>query len=343
MKAKQYIVLLALLVATTGCRLIDDDLSVCDNQEDSFLNYLIRYRMNLVMEIHTMIDEDLSSAKEKPVADALKKWSEPIFTGTAHDLDMSFYSLDGTDELRHHSFEIIDATAKSYTLTIPREDYRHLAVVNVLNNSNVKVTGAELAPTACVAQRELDTLPSHPTAVYTARKTMYMPKDTNLSFDVHLYMVSSAVAVVFMDTGKEKLARVEEISLSGTASHFYVNDSIYRFNYSSCIMAEKVNDRCYGMVSFPSRDSLTTAAPMAKRVPSEDKGLWQVRVHIRTLDNKITETLLSVHKPLKAGKIEILKLQIGDDGSVQVIGTTEVGASVTLDWKKGSDYEVITG
>ena len=137
MKAKQYIVLLALLVATTGCRLIDDDLSVCDNQEDSFLNYLIRYRMNLVMEIHTMIDEDLSSAKEKPVADALKKWSEPIFTGTAHDLDMSFYSLDGTDELRHHSFEIIDATAKSYTLTIPREDYRHLAVVNVLNNSNV--------------------------------------------------------------------------------------------------------------------------------------------------------------------------------------------------------------
>jgi hypothetical protein len=82
---------------------------------------------------------------------------------------------------------------------------------------------------------------------------------------------------------------------------------------------------------------------MAKRAPSEDKGLWQVRVHVRTLDNKITETLLSVHKPLKAGKIEILKLQIGDDGSVQVVGTTEVGASVTLDWKKGSDYEVITG
>ena len=49
MKANQYIVLLVLAIATAGCNLIDDDLSVCG------ADYLINYQMNLVTEVQTSI------------------------------------------------------------------------------------------------------------------------------------------------------------------------------------------------------------------------------------------------------------------------------------------------
>ena len=102
MKSKHYIVLLIWLFISAGCRLIDDDLSVCGTESD----YLINYQVRLVTEVHMAIDEKLSLDIEKPIADALKAWSDTIFSGNAHDLDMYFYSLDGTNELTplHQAF-----------------------------------------------------------------------------------------------------------------------------------------------------------------------------------------------------------------------------------------------
>ena len=57
-------------------------------------------------------------------------------------------------------------------------------------------------------------------------------------------------------------------------------------------------------------------------------------------DNTITETILSVPTPLKAGTLEIIRVQVGADGSVIVLDNPEVGASVTLDWKNGTEHEI---
>lgn len=337
MKLNQYIVLFLFAVVTAGCHLIDDDLSVCG------ADYLIHYRMNLVTEVNTTIDEKLSSDMEKPVADALKLWAEPYFMGHAHDLDMSFFSLDGTDELLEHKSDIIDASQKSYTLYIPRMDYQHLAVVNIKDNENASLMGGQYASSMCIAQREADTLPSHNTAIYTARLPMYMPEnDSDLSFNVHLYMASCAVAIVQTNQSTTSL-RMARVLLSGTASRFSINDSLYTFNHTALIRAEKVLDNCYAMLSLPSRDSITGTSGMQARAKRADETLWQLKVYIPTADSKVTETILSFPYPLKAGTMEIIKIEAQEDGSAVVIGNPDVGASVTLDWKEGNEHDVTTG
>ena len=337
MKIKQYIVLSMFAVAAAGCHLIDDDLSVCG------ADYLINYRMNLVTEVNTTIDERLSSDVEKPVADALKLWSEPYFMGHAHDLDMSFYSLDGTDELLEHKSDIIDANRKSYTLYIPRKDYRHLAVVNIKDNKNTSLMGGQYASSMRVVQREADTLPSHNTAIYTARLPMYMPdNDSDLSFNVHLYMASCAVAIVQINHTATPL-RMGSVLLNGTASTFSVNDSLYAFEHTSLIRAEKVLENCYAMLSLPSRDVNSETNGMPARAKSANDELWQLRVYIPLPDGKVTESVLSFHQPLKAGTLEIVKIEVQENGAVTVVENLEVGVTVTLDWKQGDDHEVITG
>ena len=334
MKTNQYIVLLILAIAAAGCHLIDDDLSVCG------ADYLINYQMNLVTEVQTTIDEKLSSDIEKPMADALKAWSEPYFEGHAHDLDMSFYSLDGTDELLEHKSDTINAKQKSYTLYIPRKDYRHLAVVNIAENSNVTLMGGQYASSMRVAQREADTLPSHNTAVYTARLDMYMPQsDSNLTFNVHLYMASSAVAIVQTNRTATPL-RMERVLLSGTASGFSINDSTYAFNHNSLIEAQKVIDGCYAMLSLPSRDAVSAPGGAKAKIKAADNSLWQLRVYVPMPDGKVTETVLSFPYPLRAGRMEIVKIEIQDDGSVVVGGNPEVAITVTLDWKEGDEHEI---
>lgn len=334
MKLRLVIVFL-LAIAATGCHLIDDDLSVCG------ADYLIDYQVQLVTEVNMTIDEKLSSDVEKPIAESLKKWSQPYFSGRAHDLDMSFYALDGTDELLEHQSDIIDATSKSYTLYIPRKDYRHLAVVNIAENTDVSLMGGQYASSMHISQRTADTLSSHSTAVYTARQLMYMTEDTNLVFNVHLYMVSSAVALVVTNEATAA-PKMKDVYISGTASDFRVNDSVYTYNSKSVIHADKVCESCYAMVTFPSPDA-PAASAVSPRVKTADNALWKLRVYTTMPDGKITESIISFPYPLHAGVMEIIKIQLEDDGSVTVVGSPEVGVSVHLDWKPGDEYEVITG
>jgi len=336
LKNKLYIVLLIWLFMPTGCRLIDDDLSVCGTESD----YLVNYQVRLTTQINMTIDEKLSSEIEKPIAQALKKWSEPIFSGHAHDLDMSFYSLDGTDELKYHQFEIIDAMRKSYTLTIPRQDYMHLAVVNILDNNDVTMMGGQQAATMYLGQRTADTLLSHTTGVYTARLPMHMTEGVNLSFDVHLYMVSCAVALVIQDSTSTANPVIERLILTGTASGFSVQDSVYSFYSPSAIRAEKVRDDCYAAVAFPSRDAAPVA--IAGKNMTASGSLWQLSAFVRLEDGTVTQTQLTFDKPLKAGTMEIIKVYMKNDGSLDT-KDAEVGVTVTLDWKSGTTQELITG
>ena len=335
---KRWYFILLIAVVTAGCRLIDDDLSVCG------ADYLINYQVRLVTEIHATIDERLSSDIEKEIADTLKRWSDPVFSGIAHDLDMSFYSLDGTDELNYHTYEIIDATQKSYTLYIPREDYMHLAVVNTTDNGNVSLSGVDNSATMQITQRSAEVLPSHPTAIYTARLEMLMPQESSkdLSFDVNLYMASCASALVVIN-GDEVLPKVKEVLVDGMATEFSVRDSIFRFNHPSLIYAERVTDECFAAVSLPSRDFIAASGSPASPMKADDNGLWRMRVYVQVPDGTVTENILSVPTPLRAGTIDILRVKLHDDGSLEVVGNANVGVSVKLDWNEGDEYEVITG
>lgn len=68
-------ILFIIAVATAGCHLIDDDLTVCG------VDALINYELRLVTEVQLQIEEKLSSDIDKPVADALKGTVCPLLFG----------------------------------------------------------------------------------------------------------------------------------------------------------------------------------------------------------------------------------------------------------------------
>ena len=320
-----------------GCSIIDDDLSVCGN------NYTIDYEMRMVTDMQMTINEELTLEIEESMSLALKDWLGPILSGRAHDLNVNFYSLDGRDVLKQHWEDVIDATQKSYTLNIPREDYMHLAVVNIAENSTMFLSGEKHAATMRLEQRKGDTLMTQPTAVYTAREKMLMAQDTTISkFDVHLYMVNCVVALV-VDSLGVPLPEMD-VQLSGTATGFNVLDSTFTFEHPSILRATRLMDKCYAVVAWPSvSDSAMNAGPsQIKATTTEDKTYWEVRSYVKLPSGSVTETVFSMHKPLEAGTIVIIRANMEEDGSLDPLNMerNEVGVTVQLDWKDGGTHEI---
>lgn len=336
MKRLWCIVLLAALIG--GCSLIDDDLSVCGT------DLLVSYQMRLETNVQMTINEELALEIEAPIAAALKQWLSPMFSGKAHDLDMSFYSLDSLDRLRHHQSEVINAEQKSFTLYIPREDYMHMAVVNIADNAYMSLTDTQHSSTARLALSKLDTLPSQPTAVYTARLPMEMAKDTVEQYSVHLYMTNCAIALA-IDTLRTPVEKIDVV-LSGTASGFAIRDSVFTYDHPCLCRMEKVMERCYAAVTLPTRDSIVAEekpAPIAHRSPSaisNPPALWEMRAYVTLPSGTVTETILSGSEPLRAGTLTIIRTNLNEDGALEPLDNSDVGATVTLDWKQGGEHNI---
>lgn len=296
---------------------------------------MMHYSMRIVADITLTVDEKLSSELERPFADTLKSWLSPMFSGTAHDLCMNFYALDGLQQLQHQTKEIINASSKTYTLYLPREDYMHLAIANAVQDEYIGIEGDGYAASLRLEQRSHDTVPTHPIAQFTARLEMHMSDTSITEYNVHLYTVSSAVALIV--TQHPATMPPLDMFVAGMATGFEIRDSVYTYDRNSLIRAERITDRCYGAVTLPSRGSKPSAGPMHEKQMTE---YWSVRVYAHLADGTTTETILSVDTPLDAGKIEIIKVQLNDDGSLTPVETTHIGASVTLDWKEGSSHEI---
>ena len=87
---------------------------------------------------------------------------------------------------------------------------------------------------------------------------------------------------------------------------------------------------CFCSVNFPSRDDVTRAAT--------SQSLWQFKVYVTKPDGKVTETVLDIEEPLKAGNLKIIKGELDDDGAVRPYDST-VGVSVRLDWNEGETFD----
>lgn len=101
-------------------------------------------------------------------------------------------------------------------------------------------------------------------------------------------------------------------------------------------------------VNFPSREPSITqqAAPTTRTIiettepfiaNSNSEALWEFRVYIPQPDGTITETILGIRDPLRAGQLKIIKVRVGDNGQLES-ETPNVGVSVTLDWNPGGVY-----
>lgn len=345
MKSRRYSfikvgLLLSAIWLTVGCSTIDDDLSDCyvENQ------YRMDYQLRLVTNMTTELKTQLTTMTEVSVANALTTHLKDIFTDFAHDVDLSFYDTEGDLNRLQHDQHIMDANQSSYTLTLPMRKYMHLAIANIADNDMVDLSGDEYSPSSILQQAKgqltdgKEILPSHTTGLFTARQPMEVLSGVDQTFNVHLYMANSAATLV-LDTKGHAFSDIKVYS-TGFANKFFIRDSTYVFPETSpLIIAERIatdnNLLCFCSVNFPSRDAVTA---LAKSRAEEKPALWQFKVYLTKPDGSITETILNIDEPLKAGDLKIIKGELDDEGAVRPYNST-VGVSVTLNWNSAGEYD----
>lgn len=304
----------------SSCSFIDENLDDCG------INNKIVYRLKLITNIQTELDQQLGSADERPVANALRQSLNGIFTDMAHDIDLSFYNTDNIRE--KHEQHIMNASQAEYVVYLPERDYRNLAVANITNATNVTLESDDNTPTTMkLLQQQGDTIDSHTTGMFTARKTIEVCNCTE-SFNVELYMANSCAALV-VDTAGVGI-RGMKVLTQDFATSFAVSDSTYAYQANPLIRSVEVPTNgqpytCHYAVSFPSRHT-------------RSDGLFRIKAYVTLPDGTTTENIITVEQPLLAGYLKIIKMKMKPNGSLTPL-SQDVGVSVTLNWKQGGTYE----
>lgn len=320
----------------SGCsRLVDEDLSDCGG------TIRIDYRLRLVTNEQTELGKMLSGEPDLPVRNALQTYLQGIFTDIAHDADLSFRSTGG--ELLEHLNEIMDREQFGCTLYLDAGTVRHTAATNAAGCGAVSLDAETF-----VQHTDGNAVDPHRTGLFAGRGVFEVRPNTEQRIESDLYMVNAATALV-LETAEAAGVSGIKAYVAGMADGFSLTDSTWTFTTDSRIRTDDLpvsggTQRCFASVHFPSRDyrpgtrTITeTEAPFLSDPAPEP--VWAWHVYVQTADGSVTESVLSLPAPLRAGQLKILKAKVFDTGIVSVDDPL-VGVSVTLDWMQGGNHEV---
>ena len=334
----------------TGCSLIDEDRSHCD--DESAVSYEMELVTNIETEIATQLETQLPTqtavdeAADVELAHEVREYLSGIFTDFAHDVNLSFYDTKGDSTRLYNDRHIMDGSQASYTLNLPRRHYMHLAVANLEKNEWVSLWNGDRCHKAMLDHAIGDTIDSHTTGLFTARVPMYMVEGIDQSFFVRLYMANCAACLV-IDTRGHDTSGMQVFS-TGFATGFSICDSVYHFAARPPMvrthrMDTSLKNRvAFCSVNFPSKQGATrsvieTTEPFVTKNARES--LWEFCVVVPQKDGKLTRTLVHVWQPLMPGQFKIVRVWLNADGSLST-DASEVSTSVQLDWKEGLVIEV---
>ena len=328
--------------------MIDDNLDNCGQQAK------MDYELELVTNVSTEVQTQLSAQTDIALAATLKDYLSNIFTDYAQDVNLLFYGTDGDSTLLYHDEHIMNDSEHSYTLYIPRQKYMHLAVANIEGDPVVYLDGTENCHTAALRQVEGDTIDSHNTGIFTARQLMEMIEGIDQTFNVKLFMANCS-AMLKVDPQGHDISKMR-VFATGFATAFYIADSVYEYKTPAPMIrttrldADESGQVGFVSVNFPSREPssssqssvsgttrtvIETTDPFIAQ-PGEEV-LWEFHIFVPQPDGTTTRTVLGIKEPLRAGQFKIVKARIGEKGEIQPEAPT-VGVSVTLDWKPGGTY-----
>ena len=333
--------------ALTGCCLVDEDMADCETE------YEIRYEVRLVTNMSSELKVRLGQEADAPIASAIRARLQDVFSDYARDIDLGFYDVirgeaAGDSLRRHHGRHELNGSEGRFSFYLPVREYMHLAVANEVQSGLVSLEGDGVCHRSRLVQEVRDTVPSHRSALYTARLPMKVSAEGPYRFDATLYMANSATALV-VDTLGSHIRKLEAYA-TGFATGFNVCDSTYAFQYTPYVKPDRVDvpgtgSACFVTVNYPSRDTrpgtrtiVDTEAPFISDPAGEP--LWNYWIYATLPDGTVTRNRLLVYNPLRAGQLRILRVRLYPNGSVTP-GDPTVGVSVTLDWRPGMDQEII--
>lgn len=335
-------IILLLAVAFTGCSLVGEDLRDCET------DYHLDYELRLVTNMTTELETQLSMETEVSVSNALRTYLSGIFTDYARDVDLGFYDVEGDSTILHHEQHIMNANQSSYTLFIPVRKYMHLASANVIENSLLSIEKDDRCHETKITQIVRDTLPGHQAGVFTARLPMDIKEGEDQQFDVRLYMANCASALVVDTLGSS--VRDIRVFMSGFATSFSLCDSLYHYDYTPIIKADELaveepsnGELAFVAAHFPSKPVVETKSVIdtddSDVAETSDQTLWHYRVYATLADGTVTETLLGMRVPIKAGRLKLLKCRASSNGVVAPSDPT-VAVIITMDWTPGLEIPV---
>lgn len=334
---KRLFVIVFLPVLFAACHLISDDLSVCG--EDLVIDYQLQLHTELSLQLQT----ELMTEMEAPVRKALEKWLSPIFTDKAKDIDLRFFSAD-LDDIRHQIEEVINDNRTSYTIKLPKENYMHLALANMEDNRQVRLSGGRHSQTMELLMPDKQEVEALNTGIFSARLPMEV-NDTSKHFDVHLYMVTAAVALVIDTTACDSLVSVSA-KMDGSAYRFAVRDSAFDFAQTRTMLMEQVpidtDENLIPQHRAAKADSTHTYACLSTvGFATQDDMPWTITFTAKLTHNRRTTTTLTIEDALKAGTLRIIRATMNGKGELEPNEDgREVGASVELDWKEGGEHDI---
>lgn len=335
------------MIGMQSCSMIDDDLSVCGT------DFELALQMQLITNLDLELETVLSAQTDIHTRAILHDYFSDVFTDHAHDISIGFYSTEN-DELVYTIHDTIDANQSTYTFYLPKNDYHAIALANLDGNGVVSIADSANSRMARLVTQGRDTLPTQQTGLFAVSRDVTVIDTADQKIDLTLHMANSAVALA-IDTGNVHVLDMWAI-LCNTADGLVLRDSLYTFNHPKTILMESVYGgkpsespskgetrvsrvgtqesdtiyhRIFGCVAFPS--------------PDESDGYgnyYRAKVYVKNTDGTITETVLSVRESLPAGHLKVLKLQLQSTGVVVPIDITDVGATVTLNWKSGGDHNI---
>ena len=312
--------------------------------------------MQLITNLDLELETTLSAETDVYTRTVLHNYFSHIFTDHAHDISIGFYNTTD-DELVYAIHDTIDASQSTYTFFLPKNNYYAIALANLDGNEVVTQTDETNSRLAKLETPSSDTLPSQQTGLFTASLETYVQDTADQKIDIVLHMANCAFALV-IDTN---VVHIEDIRgvLCGMGDGLVLRDSLFTHNNPKATRMERIEPeanaaagrRNYGGTELQTRapqeeaDTARYCLFGCVSFPSPDEAnlgtYYQAKVYVDMPDGTTTETVLSLYEPLKAGQLKIVRLELQLDGSVVPTQGSEVGASVTLDWKEGSTIDPI--
>lgn len=319
---------LLLLLTLQSCSLIDDDRSDCET------TYSLDYELKVVSNINLQLSEQLQVSTGSQTLTTLNNYFSNVMQPTTSEVRLGFYPTDGDAPVYYDRHT--QGLRTAFAISIPADNYRHVAVIGQ-EDPAIFLRDTEQAATVRLTQLLNDTVESHNRAIMAGTLDMDVLGNANQSWEVDLYPADAAVAVVMKKNPNVVRSRV---FLADLATSFTPNDSTWHWDHPSLVRTDAVDvagtdSVAYCGVAFPSR--MEAPGTIDPENPAAKGAIWRVIIQSDLPDGTTTRTVLYMQKALQAGDIRVIRIKVNDDGSVST-SDSNVGASVTLDWKKGGEY-----
>ena len=322
------LLILLTMLTQQSCSYIDDDRSDCET------SYSLTYKLEVVSNINMQLREQLKADAGSLTLKTLNNYFASVFQPNTTEARLGFYPLDGAAPVLF--IRNIQGLRSMFSISIPADNYRHIAVIGQ-SDPSIFLSDTTKASTVRLTQSLRDTVDNHIQAVMAGTLNMNVLGNADQTLEVNLYPADAGVAVVMRDNPRVGRVRV---FLADLATSFTPDDSTWHWDHASLVRTTPLtvtgtDSTAYCGVAFPSHNTTATGAKGGTR--ADGSALWHAVVLVDMPDGTVTRTLLSLYEPLKAGDIRVIKVNVNDDGGISTTDSN-VGASVTLDWKSGGEY-----